>query len=155
MLAAWTRLFVWLPNFSIIKTFHLSYFWHQSYFSFWIKILECYDFGSYHSVWKSTKMSHLNFWILAFSTNFCLITILKTLFDRKLQFFKNSPKWTIFGIFNYLLSTRNVNVARFARNVEWGFFCNFQTPWAMSDLERWGKMETWSLKSAHTCETGM
>ena len=26
----------------------------------------------------------------------CLVT----LFDRKLQDFKNSPKWTIFGIFN-------------------------------------------------------
>ena len=26
-----------------------------------------------HSVWKLLKMSHLNFWILAFSTNFCPI----------------------------------------------------------------------------------
>ena len=43
------------------------------------------------------------------------VTCLVTLFDHKLQFFKNSPKWTIFGIFNYLLSTQNVNVAR---NVE-------------------------------------
>ena len=25
--------------------------------------------------------------------------------------------------------TQNVNVARFARNVEWDFFCGFQTPW--------------------------
>ena len=24
---------------------------------------------------------------------------------------------------------QNVNVARFARNVEWDFFCDFQTPW--------------------------
>ena len=32
-----------------------------------------------------------------------------------------------FGIFNELLSTQNVNVARFARNVEWDFFCDFQT----------------------------
>ena len=39
--------------------------------------------------------------ILAFSTNFVLLklTCLVTLFDRKLQFFKNSPKWTLFGIF--------------------------------------------------------
>ena len=29
---------------------------------------------------------------------------------------------------NELLSTQNVNVARFARNVEWNFFCDFQTP---------------------------
>ena len=28
------------------------------------------------------------------------LTCLVTLFDRKLQVYKNSPKWTIFGIFN-------------------------------------------------------
>ena len=39
------------------------------------------------------------------------MTYLVTLFGRKLQV-------TIFGIFNELLSTQNVNVARFARNVE-------------------------------------
>ena len=27
------------------------------------------------------------------------------------------------------MSTQNVNVARFARNVEWDFFCDFQTLW--------------------------
>ena len=26
------------------------------------------------------------------------------------------------------MSTQSVNVARFARNVKWGFFCDFQTP---------------------------
>ena len=56
------------------------------------------------------------------------LTCLVTLFDRKLQIFKNSPKWTILCIFNQLLSTHNVNVARFARNVERDFFCDFQTP---------------------------
>ena len=56
------------------------------------------------------------------------LTCLVTLFDRKLLVLKNSPKWTIFGIFNQLLSTQNVNIARFARNVEWDFFCDFQTP---------------------------
>ena len=54
------------------------------------------------------------------------VTCLVTLFDRKLHIFKNSPKWTTFGIFYKLLSTPNVNVARFARNVEWDFFCDFQ-----------------------------
>ena len=34
------------------------------------------------------------------------------------EFFKNSLKWIILGIFNLLLSTQNVNVARFACNVE-------------------------------------
>ena len=36
--------------------------------------------------------------------------------------FQKLVKMTIFGIFNELLST-----ARFARNVEWDFFCDFQT----------------------------
>ena len=56
------------------------------------------------------------------------MTYLATLFDRKLKVFKNSPKLTIFGIFKLLLYTLNVNVALFARNVEYDFFCNFQTP---------------------------
>ena len=62
------------------------------------------------------KMSHSNLLILAFSTNFVLskLTCLVTLFDHKLQDFKLA----ILGIFNKLLSTQNVNVARFARNVE-------------------------------------
>ena len=45
--------------------------------------------ASMHIVWKLLNMSHLNLW-----------TCLVTLFDCKLQVFKNSPKWTIFGIFN-------------------------------------------------------
>ena len=78
-------------------------------------------------------MFHLNFWILAFSPIFVILklTCLVTLFDRKLQVFKNSPKWTILGIFNELSSTQNVNVARFAHNVVWDFFCDFQTPCIM------------------------
>ena len=57
----------------------------------------------------------LYFLILAFSINFCPIKIdmSVTLFDLKLQVFKNSTKWTIFGIFNQFLSTQNINVARF------------------------------------------
>ena len=88
------------------------------------------------SVWKSPKMSHLNFWNLSFSTLFCSIKTLVTLFDRKLQVFKNSAKWTIFAIFTKLLSTQNVNVAGFARNVEWDFFCDFQTPCIVSSWAR-------------------
>ena len=56
-----------------------------------------------------------------------LETCLATLFDRKPQVFKKSPKLTIFGIFNELLSTQNVNVARFARNIECDFLGDFQT----------------------------
>ena len=55
------------------------------------------------------------------------MTCLVTMFDRKHQVFKPSPKLTTFGIFNALLFTQNVNVARFARNVECDFFDDFQT----------------------------
>ena len=60
----------------------------------------------------------LNFGIFHQFLSYFKLTCLVTLFDRKLQVFKNSPKWTILGIFNQLLSTQNVNVARFARNVK-------------------------------------
>ena len=55
------------------------------------------------------------------------VTCLVTLFDRKIQVFKNLPKLNIFGIFNELLSTQIVNVARLARNVECDCFSDFQT----------------------------
>ena len=38
--------------------------------------------------------------------------------QKKSHFSKNSSKLTVFGIFNELLSTQNVNVARFARNLK-------------------------------------
>ena len=59
-------------------------------------------------------MSHLNFWDYGIYTIFVLLklTCLLTLFDR------NSPKLIIFGIVDEILSTQNVNVAHFARNVE-------------------------------------
>ena len=41
--------------------------------------------------------------------------------------FQKVAKMEHFGIFNQLLSTQNVNVARFARNVERDFFWDFQT----------------------------
>ena len=77
-------------------------------------------------------MSHLNFSILAFFTNFCPIKSDlsgNTVWPQPSGFSKKSPKCTIFGIFNELLSTQNVNVARFARNVEWDFLGGFQTLW--------------------------
>ena len=45
------------------------------------------------------------------------------------------------------MSTQNVNVARFARNVEWNFFCDFQTPWTPSNhffSELCWKVEKWT-----------
>ena len=86
-----------------------------------------------HSVWKSPKMSHLNFgifilfnielfhrnhpkwriWLFQFGHFRPIFVILKltclvTLFDRKLQGFRTSPKLTIFGIFNELLYTHSL-----------------------------------------------
>ena len=40
--------------------------------------------------------------------------------------FQKLAELTIFSILKYILSTQNVSVARFARNVEWDFFCDFQ-----------------------------
>ena len=51
-------------------------------------------------------MSHMSFTIMVFIVNFC-------------------SKYRQIGIFNELLSTQNVNVARFARNIECDFFGNF------------------------------
>ena len=49
------------------------------------------------------------------------LTCLVTLFDRKLQVFKNWPKSTNFGIFNELLYIQSENEARFACNFECDF----------------------------------
>ena len=43
--------------------------------------------------------------------------------------FQNLAKMDQFWHFNHLWSTQNVNVARFACNVECDFFCDFQTLW--------------------------
>ena len=94
-----------------------------------------------HSL-KITQNVAFEFWHFPPIFFLLKVTCLVSLFERKLQVFKNSPKCTIFGIFNWLLSTQNVNVARFARNVEWDFFCDFQTPWlalgGKATLWRWG-----------------
>ena len=67
---------------------------------------------------KITQNVTFEFWHFPPIFDLLKLNCLVTLFDRKLQVFKNSPKWTISGIFIELLSTQNVNVARFARNVE-------------------------------------
>ena len=60
-------------------------------------------FGTYSTLFENYPKCRI--WILEFwhfPPFFVLLklTYLVTLFDRKLQFFKNSPKWTIFGIFD-------------------------------------------------------
>ena len=84
-------------------------------------LAQCANFSRVHSVWKILKISHLN---LTFSNNCCTIkTDLSgnTVWPQVSKISKNLPKWTIFGVFDKLLSAQNVNVARFACNVEWDF----------------------------------
>ena len=95
----------------------------------------------YHAcitLFKKYSKFDFNFWRFRLIFVLLKVTCLVTLFDRKLQNFKNSLKLNAtffcdlqtltFDIFNELLSIQNVYVARFARNVEWDFFCDFQTP---------------------------
>ena len=58
-----------------------------------------------------------------------ILTCLVTLLDRKLQVVKiqKLAKLTIFGIFDELFVNGE---ARFARNIEWDFFYDFQPPCA-------------------------
>ena len=51
---------------------------------------------------------NLKFWHFPPIYTLLKVTCLVTLFDRKLQIFKNSPKWTIFGIFKMLNETFSV-----------------------------------------------
>ena len=75
--------------------------------------------GGAHSVWKLLKMSHLNFLILAFFTNFC---------PNKTDLSGNTV-WPQASDFQKLANMDRFGVVRFARNVKWDFFCDFQTPW--------------------------
>ena len=60
----------------------------------------------FQSHFLKIKYSKCGIWIFFLFWHFppifvlLILTCLVTLFDRKLQVFKNSPKWTIFGIFN-------------------------------------------------------
>ena len=86
-----------------------------------------------HIVWKLLTMSHLNFWILAFCTIFCPIkTDLSgnTVWPQASGF----QKLAKMEHFWHFWLTQNVNVAGFARNVAWDFFCDFQTPCSIDFL---------------------
>ena len=73
-------------------------------------------------------MLHLNFSILAFSTNFCPIKsdLSGNTVWPQASGFQKLAKMNDFWHFQ-LMFTQNVNVARLARNVEWDIFCDFQT----------------------------
>ena len=49
---------------------------------------------------KITQYVAFEFWHFLPIFVLLKLTCLVTLFDRKLQVFKNSPNWTIFGIFD-------------------------------------------------------
>ena len=93
-------------------------------------------------------MSHLSFSILAFSTNFCPIKncLSGNTVWKVASVCQKLAKLTIFGIFNELLSTEIVNVARFARNVECDFFCDFQTPCLQGQIlfHKWISMQSFA-----------
>ena len=80
-----------------------------------------------HNVWKSPKLSQFSFSTMAFSNNFCPIEsdLSGNTVWQQASGFQHIAKLTISGIFNKLLSTQNVNVAR---NVEFDFFCDFRIP---------------------------
>ena len=84
-------------------------------------------FSHFHSVLKSPKISHFNFWNLAFSNNFRPIKrdISGNAIWPQGSVFQKLATLTIYGILNELLSTKNVNVSRFACNVN--FFCDILT----------------------------
>ena len=98
---------------------------------YWKRDLEYWNvFNCIHSVWKSPKMSHFSISILAFSTNFCPFKIDlsgNTVWPQALDFQKFAKMHHFWPFFNEVLSIQNVGIARFARNVEWDFFCDFQT----------------------------
>ena len=50
------------------------------------------------------------------------VTCLVALFDRKIQVLQKLAR---IAIFNEVLATQNVNVANFARSVEWDFLFDF------------------------------
>ena len=78
-------------------------------------------FTIFQNVWKLLKMSHLNCSTLEFSTNFCPIKINlsgNTVWQQ-VSGFQKLVKIDHFWLFYKLLATQNVNIARFARNVEW------------------------------------
>ena len=80
-----------------------------------------------NTVWlQASGFQNVIFLILAFSNIFCLKTELSGNTDRTLD--SSLKKMDHFLHFNELLSTQKFNKTRFARNSEWDFFCDFQTP---------------------------
>ena len=82
----------------------------------------------------SKYVSHLNFGIF---NRLSAVLKVTSLVWSQVSGFQKLAKMDHF--FNELFSTQNVNVARFARNVECDFFCNFQnyTGLALVPILQW------------------
>ena len=83
------------------------------------KLIENVNIGKWEIFTMFGNHSKCRNWIFPQIFVLLKVTCLVTLFDHNLKFFQ---KLTIFGIFKELLPTQNVNLARFARNVECDFF---------------------------------
>ena len=70
----------------------------------------------------------MDFLTLAFSTTFCLMKsdLSGNTVSPQASGFQNSPNYIVFDKLNERLSTQIVNVARFARTAEGGFFVIFK-----------------------------
>ena len=76
---------------------------------------------------QNVAFEFFNFWhfpsILALLKVICLVT----LFDSKFQVFKNSPKWTHFGHFQWTFVLSKSKTSSIHSQRWWHFFCDFQT----------------------------
>ena len=120
-----------LTNFLLASTIHGLRYWYEGRNWFeklvWVlAVLGCFGYASYtiktnldegfedpilttlhttsgkpHIVTKYLKMSHFNFYILAFSTNLLSkLACLVTLFDPKVAVFKTSPNCPFLAFYN-------------------------------------------------------
>ena len=86
-----------ISNWAVI--YLLSFFTQSGPSAFMSQYQKILSFHVSHCL-KITQNVAFEFWHLPPIFVLLKLTCLVTLFDRKLQFFKNSPNWTIFGIFN-------------------------------------------------------
>ena len=112
----------------IFQIFDCSIFWIFPIFSIFPNVSSFSHFFAFSIFWKLLKMSHLNFFkFWHFPPIFVLLklTCQVTLFDSKIQVFKNSPKWTIFGILSDFLSTKFSEFSEFLNFSNFFDFLNF------------------------------
>ena len=96
----------------------------RDYFSFYLK--NGTNQVCTRTLFENQQKCGIWFLNLGIFHQFCLIKVGNTIWP-KASGFQKLAKLTIFGIFNEVLPTVKVNGARFARNVEWDFFCDFRT----------------------------